>query len=226
MPEGHRGQAPGREGHSDTAAAPNVPQATHPQAKSAAAPDVPNSLTTPRPASLPPSLLDKPAQPAKVRLFDGKLAIDAANSSLSAILEAIETTSGMSVDGLGKDQRVFGQYGPGTPRDVLSSLLDGAGYNFMMVGDTNSGAPREVILTQRNNAPLPPEQSSAQPQSEEDDQPTVYNNPPEEAPPPQRPSSVISPPGTPDADGRVRTPQEILQELQRMRAQQAQQPPQ
>jgi hypothetical protein len=157
-------------------------------------------------------------------LSGGKLSVQADNSSLSQILDAVETTSGMTVDGFGKDQRVFGHYGPGTPRDVLSALLDGAGYNFMMLGSTDAGTPREVILTLRSNQPVGTSQASSQPEPEEDDQSGLNNAPqPEQPPPAPRPSSVLTPP---DPTGRVKTPQEILQELERIRAQQPTQQPQ
>ena len=198
-----------------------VPGAAGPGHSPAGMPNAPSSdgTTGAAPPALPPSLLDKPAQPAKITLSGGLLTVDADNSSLSQILEAVKTTSGMTVDGLGKDQRLFGRYGPGNPRDVLSALLDGAGYNFMMIGATGSGAPSTIILTERSTQPVGTTQAVSQPEPEEDDQP-VINNPPQEPPIP-RPSSVLTPP---DASGHVRSPQEILQELERMRAQQ--QPPQ
>ncbi|HEX4064829.1 MAG TPA: hypothetical protein VHZ09_02315 [Acidobacteriaceae bacterium] len=217
LPDGRRIQFSGNGQHPEIPAAPDNKDPG--QAKTPGAP-APNTPPAPAAATLPPSLLDKPAQPAKVKLSDGQLSVTATNSSLSAILDSIETTSGMKIDGLGKDQRIFGIYGPGNPRDVLSSLLDGAGYNFLMVGDTTLGTPSQVILTQRNNAAAVPQQGSSQPQPDDDDQPIVINNPPEEVAPAPRPPSVI-PQQNPD---HVRTPQEILQELERMRAQQQESP--
>jgi hypothetical protein len=171
--------------------------------------------------NLPPSLLDKPATRASVMLSGGSLSIKANNASLSDILKDVSSSSGMTVDGFGKDTRVFGVYGPGSPRDVISELLDGAGYNFLMVGDTEAGTPREVVLTTRGNAPLPNPQPSSVSQPEEDEEPV--NNPPiEQAPPPVQPTATQ--PGQ-----QPRTPQEMLQELQRIRQQQGQgqgQPPQ
>lgn len=167
---------------------------------------------------LPPSLLDKPPQPAKVVLTGGELSVEADNSSLHAILDAIETTSGMTVDGFGKDQRIFGQYGPGNPRDILSSLLDGAGYNILMVGATDAGTPRTVLLTQRNNASPTPSVASNEPQDE--DQDSQDNNPPEPVNPIVRPPLNSGPPEVPDQNGRPKSPTEILQEMQRLRSQQ------
>ena len=169
------------------------------------------------PPSLPPSLQDKPAQPARVTLSGGTLAVDANNSSLSKILDDLASSSGMTVDGLGaQDQRVFGVYGPGNPRDVLSSLLDGAGYNFLMVGTTETGTPREVVLTARSNAPLSATPNSGPSTPEpEDEEPPPINNPAEDANPPARPPSTMP-------NGQPRSPAEMLQEMQRIRQQQQQ----
>lgn len=199
----------------------NMPPGTAPVHTGASAtspnatPDTgPNTTANPRP-NLPPSLLDQPAAPAQVTLSNGSLSVDAHNSSLSEILKEVGTSSGMTVDGFGKDSRVFGVYGPGPPRDVLSSLLDGAGYNFLMVGATQAGAPREIVLTARSNAPISaPGPGSSQPDEDEEPQ----NNFPQPEPPP------VQPPTMPPAEQRPRTPQEMLQELQRLRQQQMQQP--
>lgn len=166
-------------------------------------------------SNLPPSLLDKPAGHASVTLSGGSLAVRANNSSLSDILKDLSSTSGMTVDGFEKDTRVFGVYGPGTPRDVISELLDGAGYNFLMVGSTDAGTPREIVLTTRGNAPLANPQPGSISQPDEDDEP--INNPMEQVAPPMLPT-----PMQPDQRQQPRTPQEMLQELQRIRQQQGQ----
>lgn len=177
-------------------------------------PTGPEPLNNPTP--VPPSLLDKPALPATVKLNAGVLSVTANNSSLSDILRDLSSDSGMTIDGLNKDQRVFGVYGPGDPREILSELLDGAGYNFLMVGQTEAGMPREIVLTARTNAPLsPPEPSS---RSDEDEGPMAA--PMEDMAPTPQPA----PPPAGDQPPRPRSPQEMLQELQRLRQQQQQGP--
>lgn len=169
-----------------------------------------------------PSLLNQPAQPAKVTLTAGKLTIEANNSTLSAILDQISHSGGMKILGLqgGKaDQRIFGTYGPGAPRTVLSDLLNGSGYNVMMLGTTPAGVPRELALTLRptGGVPNPPPQAQNNMRDEyEEDQirPTEYAPTPENEPErPPRPAGM--------GNG-VRTPQQILQELEQMRQRQAQ----
>ena len=95
------------------------------------------------------------AGPATVTLKNRELTVDAKNSDLGQILHRVAALSGMTIHGLGQTTRIFGVYGPGNPSDVLANLLDGSGYNFVMAGRTADGAPRELVLTVKNNAPLP-----------------------------------------------------------------------
>jgi len=206
---------------------PGIPPAATPQpgtATNAGTPQVAPPIAPGVSAAplLPPSLQDKPAQVARVTLSGGSLSVEANNSSLSQILDQLESSSGMTVDGLGqKDQRVFGIYGPGNPRDILSSLLDGAGYNFLMVGTTEKGTPREIVLTARSNVPLSTAQNNAPSAPDaEDEEPPPNNYPAEDATPPAH----MPPPTTPNGQ-QPRSPAEMLQEMQRIRQQQQQQQP-
>jgi hypothetical protein len=82
---------------------------------------------------------------------NGILTVKANNSDLTDILQAIATISGMTISGLNKGPRIFGTYGPASSRDVLVDLLAGSDYNFIMVGGPIEGAPRELLLTLRQN---------------------------------------------------------------------------
>jgi len=149
--------------------------------------------------------------------------IDAHNSTLAEILHKISQSGGMKISGLhaGRaNQRVFGTYGPGTPRAVLSELLNGSGYNVLMFGTTASGVPLQLALSVRpaGGIPNPPPQSEAilhQEYEENQIRPTRYV--PEPHPyPKQQQQQKNARPG-------VRTPQQILQELEQMRQRQMQQ---
>ena len=169
-----------------------------------------------------PSLLDKPAQPAKIDLAQGQLAIHADNSSLVDIMHRLTADAGMTVDGLNKDQRVFGTYGPGDPQDIISELLDGTGYNVVMLGRTQAGTPKQVTLTPRvGGGPSGSEGMRPQPMNQMNQDDEAEDEQPQ--PPP-----IIAPPvgenpqqGAPGQG--VRSPQQMLQELQQMRQQQMQQ---
>jgi hypothetical protein len=158
-------------------------------------------------------MLQQPAQDAQIVFANGNLSIHADNSSLTAILHQVASNSGMKIEGLGSDERVFGNFGPGAPRDVLADLLVGTAYNQVLLGDLSNGAPRELILSPtRSGAPVasPAPQASANANAE-DNEPEAVEAPP---PPPQEAPAASGqqpPPG-------VRTPQQLFEQLQQMRA--------
>ena len=126
----------------------------------------------------------------------------------------------MKVDGLTHDERVFGSFGPGTPHDVLSDLLNGTPYNILMVGDLSNGAPGHLILTPASAgdvvpAPAPESGRTAEPADAEAGDQAPPPPPPQTAPRSQQP-----PPGFPQG---VKTPQQLFEELQAMRQRQQQQ---
>jgi len=200
----------------------------------AARPAQSTSSATPQPVApqpVPtraPSLLDQPAQAAKITVENGSLGIQAENSSLGQILQDLSSRTGMTIEGPVKEQRIFGTYGPGNPRDILSVLLADSGYNVMMVGSTKDGAPRELVLTQRAAGPVGNTAQTAyrpnmQQNQEEDDADDAQQNqnPPDLNPPQPQPGAV--PPQNPaTAPNGVKTPQQMLQELQQLRQQQLQ----
>jgi hypothetical protein len=162
------------------------------------------------------------------------LSISADNSSLNQILRQIASSTGIKITGGVTDERVFGQYGPDAPARVLASLLDGTTSN-MVIEQRDPDAPPELILTPRMGGPTPPNPNAAA----FDDRPDPRQAPPPE---PEQPASVpvqstpaIPPPnpatptGTspadssqPDSPNGVKTPQQIYEQLQRMRQQQPQ----
>jgi hypothetical protein len=124
-------------------------------------PEVAPVAVPPQP-TVAPSLLEQPATPATVSAHNNELTVKADNSSLSQILHQVSSATGMKLDGLGGDERVFGSFGPGAPREVLTSLLNGTSYNILMVGDLPNGAPRQLLLSNRaGGAPPPPANANA-----------------------------------------------------------------
>jgi len=175
-------------------------------------PDPPAPVITPPPPETPKWPAFDPAAEASVVWDSHGLRINAANSSLQQILKDVSMATGTKVDGMAADQRVFGVYGPGQARDVLSQLLQGSGYNVIMIGDQGEGTPRQILLTQRQAVNPQAVARNTQANSNEED------NEPEDQPvnqePPARPNF---PPGAPP-----RSPQQIMQEMQQR--QQGQQP--
>ena len=202
-----------------------VPDQTNPPAQAARpAPRAPASPVPAQPVPSPqaaspvaqtaPSMLQQPAGEAQVNFTGDTLSIRADNSSLSAILHQVAGKSGMQIEGLSGDERVFGTFGPAAPRDVLADLLNGTPYNLVLLGDVGDGAPRELILTPATHAGAaapPPATATA---DEASNEPEAAEVPP---PPPE------APPAGPAPTPGIKTPQQLFEQLQKMRAGQQQQ---
>jgi hypothetical protein len=145
------------------------------------------------------------------------LHIDAANSSLHQILNDVASETGAKVEGLGADERVFGEYGPGQARDVLSQLLHGSGYNVLLIGDQGEGTPRQIVLSARHASTGPRVANPPNADNPDEDTPDAE---PEEPQPIPRPGFI--PPGIPRTPQEMRERQQQMQEMRRMQ----QMPPQ
>jgi hypothetical protein len=181
---------------------------------------------------------------------NGLLTIDAQNSTLSQVLRAVQAQTGASVEmpSSAANERVMMQVGPGRPRDVLNTLLNGSKFNYIILGMIdNPGGVQKVILTTRQNAPatVNTAQNNAPGQAQPQYQPPPPEEPQDEEMPeadnsPQPPPNVQRPgrfqPGqvpmpapdtnsspAPDNDNQPnagKTPEQLLQELQNMQQQQ------
>ncbi|MGD0735293.1 MAG: hypothetical protein ABR976_09110 [Terracidiphilus sp.] len=133
-----------------------APKPAHPHKRSSAThpaavppPVTPAPVTPPAP-EIPKWPANEKPEDATVTWDSQGLRINASNSSLEQILDQVSTATGAKVEGIDKDERIFGAYGPGQPRDVLSQLLEGSGYNVLMIGDQGQGAPRQIVLSPRH----------------------------------------------------------------------------
>ena len=210
------------------------------------APAAPAQPTYDRPAMAP-------ARRATVLFNKGELTINAANSSLNQILQDAARAANMKITGGVSDERVFGNYGPGTPLEVITSLLDGTGANVMFV-EGEGGQSSELILTTRNGAPTPPNPNASQQQDAADNSdpnspvmppPSIASPIPappaggayDQAPPMPDPDTNQSTPqpapmqqsesnvADPNSANGAKTPQQIYDELMKLRQQQQQQNP-
>lgn len=101
-------------------------------------------------AAYPVPPAQQPPVPATVTWHKDQLGIQAKNSSLVQILNEVSRDTGLKVLGLSTDQRVYGQYGPGTVSHTLSQLLDGSPYNYVIIGGDASHPPKQLLLTTSN----------------------------------------------------------------------------
>jgi septum formation inhibitor MinC len=193
------------------------PASSHANVAATAAPVQPATPPPPPPPDWPAN--DRPSD-AKITWDSKGLSIVAANSSLSQILKEVSTQTGATLQGFNQDERVFGEFGPGPARDVINQLLDGTGYNVLLIGEQGEGTPRQIVLTPRSGGASQPNRTNNRNQApEEDTEAEQEAQQPEPPPPPPTPPPVQTgvAPGVP-----VRSQQEIIQELQQ-RQQQIQQ---
>jgi hypothetical protein len=106
------------------------------------------------PPAPPPTPEESPASAPQVNYQDGQLTIRSENSTLSSIFSALKARIGISVEGPGStsSDRIATQIGPGTPRDVLDTLLENSKYDFILLGEPgNPSSVQKVVLTARSN---------------------------------------------------------------------------
>jgi len=209
----------------------------------------PATPTPPAPAApLTPAQL--PAVPPQVSYQNGQLMILAHNSTLGDILRAVSQQTGVSIDIPGNaTERVVGRMGPGAPRDVLVSLLNGSHFDYVMTGTPQNPASIDRVLLMPKsgssgadsavaaNAPQPgvgqvqpppqPEQEQPiadEPAEELSDQDFAAEQPAQdEGQQDQADQQAEQQPGTFNGQPAIKTPQQLLQELQQRQAEQQQQ---
>ncbi len=217
-------------------------------AKKEASKPAPTLAIAPVPAPpAPKTLAEMPAVPPKVTYQNGLLTIDAPNSTLGDVLAAVKRATGAEIDATPAYDRVVLHIGPGDPKDVLTSLLSGSKFDYIILGSAeNPNAVTQVILTQRSNMTAEPTPApragfvTAQPPAEteeespDDEQESPQPQPRFQSPPPlvqprtMPPDRVIPPqqPVTPDTTqnpNQLRTPQQLFEQLRQMEQQRAEQ---
>ncbi len=136
----------------------------------------------------------------------GGLEIEASNSSLVQILHQVASETGAKLVGLTRDQRIFGSYGPGPGREVLLKLLEGSGYNVLVVGGRDADAPLEIVLSAKS--PVSPQTAANHNTPGDDDAPP----PPDEPLEPPPPSTVQQQFATGN-EGLSADPQQFMQDI-------------
>jgi hypothetical protein len=120
--------------------------------------------------------------PAAFQWNGRTLQIAAQNASLQQILEKVAVLTGAKIEGNEIDQRVYGVYGPGRVSDVLAALLQGSGYNVLLIGDQGQGVPRRIVLSMRPTGPTsaPIQSTQASRDESEDIEPEIPHGSPQE----------------------------------------------
>lgn len=103
----------------------------------------------------PRTLAQQPAVNPRVTYANGLLSIDAPNSNLSDILNGIRRATGAAIEGnIASGDRVVVRLGPGQPQEVISALLNGSRFDYIVLGSQQRpGAIDRLVLLARSSAP-------------------------------------------------------------------------
>ena len=202
--------------------------------KTARKPAGKKAIVQPVEAPRPPLPQELPPVAPTVTYRGGQLTIVAPNSTLFDILAAVRSATGAAVDApaASAGERVATRLGPGRPREVLTALLDGSHFNYILLGSSRDpGEVRRLILTSRSGGSAaaagsesPPREMVSRPAArpvppstseEEGASPEESVEPAEEAPP----EPQAEPPQPPE----VKSPEQIQEELRQHEEQQRQQ---
>ena len=186
----------------------------------------------------PLPLAQTPALPAQVTYQNNQLTIVALNSTLGDILRAVRTRTGAVVEiPANANERVMGQFGPASARDVLVALLNGSNFNYVLLGSAKSpNAVEHVILTSKtsgvpnNGQPqnpamqagipqrFPNQMNLQQPPTDAQDQQDMSSNDDASDDEPlnsDQNQANQTPPQPANGQPEIKTPEQLLQELQR-----------
>ncbi len=118
------------------------------------------ALPAPPTSPFAPASSDKPV----IIYEDGKLTIEAHNSTLADILRAVSKKTGAVMDFPPEaNQPVVGRMGPGPVVEVLDRLLKPLSFNYAILGSAaEPNAPVRVILSAKPGGPAPAKPAQAE----------------------------------------------------------------
>jgi hypothetical protein len=173
-----------------------------------------------------------PAVAPQVTYQDGLLTIVAPNSTLGDILRSVRkhTSADIEVPPTASE-RVVTRLGPAPAREVMAELLNGSRFNYILLGssedantltrvvlvaktsaDTANAAPGQADNAQPGSAPAAPVAEAQEPEPTPDDTPDDNNAVDQNSAETEQPASNPEQPG-------VKTPQQLLQEMQQRQLQ-------
>jgi hypothetical protein len=149
----------------------------------------------------------EPPKPALIVSFQsGLLSINSNKANLSEILFAIHQKTGaeIAIPAGAEQEQVVAEFGPAPAAEVLSHLLNGTKFNFLILSSsTDPQALDRVILTSRPEGPMPPPRPQQRVVAEEEEEaevqprvtPAVRSGAPPQGENPSAPADRAAQPG-------------------------------
>lgn len=167
-----------------------------------------------------------PAVAPTVAFQNGLLTITAANSTLGDVLREVRKQTSADIDvPANANERVAVRLGPAPPREVVADLLNGSHFNYILLGspENPSSLVRVVLVAKTGpDSPEPTVQANATPApvtAKPADDADAADNSVDEAADQAATQADETPPDEPG----VKTPQQMLQEMQQRQLQLQQQ---
>lgn len=219
-----------------------MPAQSHKKAKKPLPPPLPSGPTGPV-QQIP---LDSIAAVApQVTFQNNQLTIVAPNSTLADILRAVRKQTGAEIDVPAAPERVVTHLGPGPAREVMAELLNGSRFNYVLLGSPGdqNGLTRVVLVAKSGSPDITPNTPQPGPAGQGMQQagmqapgvvpPANFNVAQQEAPPDaneEPPAEEATPDDNnndqngaeaeqPQENPGVKTPQQMLQEMQQRQLQ-------
>ncbi len=197
---------------------------THPihKAKKQAAPPVP--LPSGPRGPVPQVPLDAiPAVAPQVTYQDGQLTIVAPNSTLGDVLRSVRKYTSADIDiPATANERVVTRLGPGPAREVMAELLNGSHFNYILLGSSEDANELvRVVLVPKTGPDTPGSDAVAKDATPQAANAVDTTDPLEdtaEDTPEQGPVEAEQPTAAPEQQG-IKTPQQLLQEMQQRQLQ-------
>jgi hypothetical protein len=151
-----------------------------------------------------------------VNFQKGELTVHSQKATLAEVLYAIQQRTGadIPIPAGAEQEQVVADAGPGPAKDVLTALLTGTRFNFIVVGsDQNDGSLRSVILSPKSDlgTAMPAGMQPVTPVNQGQDVPDVPQEqgqlPPPDSPPPP-PMQTNEVPGQPPPEMQGQQPNE------------------
>jgi hypothetical protein len=169
-------------------------QADAPQPPSPSGPQLVNANYASQAVKITPPVTPPPPPPLTVSFSRGLLTVNSTKANLSQVLFAIHERTGaeIAIPAGAEQEQVVAALGPAAPPEVLSQLLNGSRFNFLILSAANDPNTLDrVILTARPDGPAPPYRPPVQQPLQQEEPPAEATNP--EPQPPQQPPGTRQP---------------------------------
>ncbi len=166
-----------------------------------------------------------PAVAPQVSFQDGLLTIVAPNSTLGDILRGVRKHTSADIEiPATASERVVTRLGPGPARDVMAELLNGSHFNYVLLGSpTDANQLVRVVLVPKSASDAQADgadKSAAAPAAVADTDPDPQDDTADDS---QDQTGIGAEPEPPAEQPAVKTPQQMLQDMQQRQLQMQQQ---